>query len=182
MPRATKIDVDIPGEAESFAGSTGYATAPPPPTARPSHVPPPSISKPAPPKGDDEAIKAAVLAEMKSQNPALATDSYGILLQEQVAATLQLIRSRQEQAEIARRSQMTDQQWTQHVAEERWGHTTTQRYEVYIKGDKAQPVVQVPANNPEEAQGRYIRLCGIRTTEGEYVITPIHEPNVGDAA
>jgi len=71
-------------------------------------------------------------------------------------------------------------QRTQEIADQLFADGK-RRFRVSVPQDNAQPVIEVSANSPEEAQGRYAKLCGIRSCEKEYAVVDVAEPNAAAA-
>lgn len=83
----------------------------------------------------------------------------------------QLIRSQAEEEQIKRQAGKTAKQRTQEVVDNEWGHEKTPRWRVFHQKNpdlpwKPEPLdLEIPAATEDEAQARYRKVCGIRSTE-----------------
>ena len=48
-------------------------------------------------------------------------------------------------------------------------------WRVSIPGDRGSTIpVNIPARTPEEAKGKYMALCGVRSSEHEFSVVPVN--------
>lgn len=76
------------------------------------------------------------------------------------------MRSKKENDAIRDWTQKSAQERTQEIADREWGSTPDAvKYRVSIPSEPSQLTLLIAARSPEEAQGRYSQLCGIRSTD-----------------
>lgn len=101
-------------------------------------------------------------------------------LANQVKEYAQRVKSEQEAEFVKKWTSMSCQERTQQTVDKNWGkNPDTPRYRVRVvqgQGVRGKPesiTLDIPANSPEEAQGRYLSVCGIRSTDHHVKVTPL---------
>lgn len=101
----------------------------------------------------------------------------------------QQMKSRLEQEHIRKWAGKSSQEKTQEVVDKAWsGEPGTTPYVVRLAKNKHAPGVPesitltIPAHSREEAQGRYLSVCGIRSTDHFVVAEPVPQKDGGNAA
>ena len=117
---------------------------------------------------DVGAVSEDVRALLESQRLALQlalSDRAALLRREQ--------ESRAEQEHVKAQAQLSARERTQAEADRRYQGPA--RYKVAIPGDRAQLVLLVRAHSPQEADGRYREVCGVRSSDHEVWVGGEHE-------
>jgi hypothetical protein len=119
----------------------------------------------ADPKKPEVVDVAALQTQVSALQDQIANLQKTIAVERPVALPARIAQEREEafeamQAELGK----SCSQRTQEAAEKLWGADTKTRYVVKVAD---QPELKIPARSPEEAKGRYDKICGIRTIDAD---------------
>lgn len=116
-------------------------------------------------------------------------DASTFALAAQAQEYAQKMKSEIEQRHIRDKAAKTAQERTQEVVDKNWGgDPSATRYRVALvanpeaQGKPESITLTIPAHSREEAQGRYLSVCGIRSTDHFVVAEPVPQKDGGNAA
>lgn len=124
-------------------------------------------------------VPAGMTPEQYAEVMAQQQRVLAITMARQAKQLEQEARSEDEHEQCKKRCALKNSEYTQQVADLRWGGEDCDRYRVSIPKDRGHPALTIPARSPEEAEGRYKSLCGIRNCEHDFSVQLISGEPVG---